>query len=90
MLPLEVITRYVKGQEQALSQELAVTTGDTLVCWQHESIPPIAGALLGDDRPLSWPDDRFDLVWVLQRAEQTDAWTFTEVRQGLLVGDLPA
>jgi hypothetical protein len=37
--------------------------------------------------PHKWPDDRFDIVWVLDEAG-TD-WAFSQIPQMLLSGDSP-
>ncbi|MDR5818738.1 hypothetical protein QCE62_34500 [Caballeronia sp. LZ033] len=52
-------------------------------------IPAIAAAILGRDGvcPSSWPGDRFDLVWVLDRTNGTGPWSFSQVPQLLLAGD---
>ncbi len=38
-----------------------------------------------DQTPQTWPDDRFDIVWVFERAD--GGWSFTQVPQLLLAGD---
>jgi hypothetical protein len=40
---------------------------------------------LGGDRPPDWPDDRFDMVFVLDRAG--DGWNLTQVPQMLFADD---
>ena len=37
--------------------------------------------------PRHWPDDRFDVVWVLDQAGDGAPWTFAQVPQRLLAGD---
>lgn len=60
-----------------------------LVCWRHDALPALARALLPPDRasavPAVWPEERFDLVWVLQ--PRSDGWMLSQVPQLLLAGD---
>jgi hypothetical protein len=35
--------------------------------------------------PSSWPEERYDIVWVFERDER--AWSFSQVPQLLLAGD---
>jgi hypothetical protein len=37
--------------------------------------------------PPIWPDDRFDLVWTFTNT--ADGWTFAQVPQLIMRGDLP-
>jgi hypothetical protein len=38
--------------------------------------------------PHEWPDDRFDIVWTLDRSDDTGApWTFTQAPQRLFAYD---
>lgn len=64
---------------------------DVLVVWHHGSMPkllqhfPLADA---SQIPQAWPEDRFDLVWVLSR-ESNGTYAFSETNQDLLADDLP-
>jgi hypothetical protein len=79
--------RHLKGQEAALAAALLRQKGVVLVAWEHEAIPAIANAILGDTTtvPQRWPGDRFDVVWVLKRTGRR--WAFRQVPQLLLPGD---
>lgn len=81
-------TTYSKGQEAALAAELITKTGMTLVSWQHEAIPDIVRNLgsITPTAPTTWPDERFDMVWVFT-AKGNNTWQFTQVPQLLLAGD---
>jgi hypothetical protein len=71
-----------------LAKECAGLTGPSLISWQHEEIPAILavfGRQVTRAPPTSWPDDRFDMVWVL--TPRSDGWSFTQVPQLLLDGD---
>lgn len=59
-----------------------------LVVWHHGSMTEVLARLPianPDDVPQHWPDDRFDLIWVLTRDE--DRYRFASVPQDLLDGD---
>ena len=69
--------------------------GVVLIAWQHQDIPAIGAHLLahsgasGIALPTSWPQDRYDLVWVFDRPAGSGPITaFTQVPQLLLAGDL--
>lgn len=86
-LGLRLQTGYAKGAESQLMAAVAVRPGPTLISWQHEEIPALVAALAGVDPapPAGWPDDRFDLVWMLTPAGQ--GWSFRQLPQLLLDGD---
>ena len=90
ILQLDLVTNLTKGQEAALAEVLAPLPGDTLVCWQHESIAAIVAAIAGENvgAPSSWAPERFDLVWTLTRNGPGEAWKFQQSLQSLLPGDL--
>jgi hypothetical protein len=87
-LGVDLQLAYAKGDEDKLVAELAGLHGVTLVSWQHEQIPAIVAALgaVQPAPPKQWPDDRFDVVWVFTRT--STGWTFSQVPQLLLKGDL--
>lgn len=80
---------FTKGQEMTLASQIAPLGGATLVSWQHEMIPTIAGAIMGNltALPAAWPGDRFDVVWRLTRASAGAPWTFDQICQRLLPAD---
>ena len=86
-------TQFTKGQEHDLVQAALATDGAVLISWQHEAIPDIAEAVVRANRPdapipSAWPDDRFDVVWVLTPpAVANGKWGFDQVPQELLAGD---
>jgi broad specificity phosphatase PhoE len=89
-LGLTIDTSHLKEDEAALAQAAAVAGGNVLIAWEHERIPDIARAIVGDSAPIPqpWPDDRFDIVWVFDRDPGTSGtWSFSQTPQSLLAGD---
>lgn len=81
-----LIADYLKDDLQPLIEAVLSQQGRVLISWEHKRIPDLVAML--PDPPLcppEWPDDRFDLVWLLDR-DETD-WNFTQVPQLLLAGD---
>jgi hypothetical protein len=88
-LGLKLNLSHLKGEESALAVDVVTMTSPVLVGWEHEAIPAIVNAIVGNDStcPQTWPGTRFDLVWVLDQASSGGAWNFTQVPQMLLPGD---
>jgi hypothetical protein len=65
-LSIDVIDGCERGDEAAVMMFIMGLEGDVLVCWEHCNLTKliqqisIVNAL---DRPGTWPDPRFDLVW---------------------------
>ncbi len=62
---------------------------DALVVWHHGSMPALLREFPLSDAstiPDAWPDDRFDLVWVLTRGEE-GTYSFSQMAQDLLADD---
>jgi len=89
VLGLEPATDFSKGQESDLAGRLRDAPLPTLVCWQHESIPAIALAIIGQGNvaPDNWPDPVFDAIWLLRRDDASSPWSFSEHYQQILAGD---
>ena len=98
--PVETITPLasklgltVKTHKKSDTDKVAVDAmscgGIALISWQHELIPSIANIIVGDQTtvPQSWPDHRFDIVWVFDLQASTGSYAFSQVPQGLLAGD---
>lgn len=83
-LGLVPVTTHTKGEEQALVEDAASRAGVILVCWQHQNIPSIGNLIVGDRTtvPQSWPEDRYDLIWIFDRAG--GAWSFRQLSHGRL------
>jgi len=60
--------------------------GIVLIAWEHKVLPSLIGHVPGAPAvPAAWPDERFDMVWILERAE--GRWSFSQRPQLLLAGD---
>jgi hypothetical protein len=81
---------HAKGEENVLVADAMTRRGTVLISWEHEAIPTIAGLIAGNPTiyPQKWPSERFDLVWVFDRGMGAANWTFTQVPQMLLPGDV--
>jgi hypothetical protein len=88
MVPIQT---FAKGEEADLVDAIVRFDGTTLVCWQHEAIPQIAGLIMGSNAgiPDPWPGDRIDVLWTFTRSDIGNAWTFGQMCQRLLTGDGP-
>ena len=77
-LGLVPVTTHTKGEEQALVADALARPGIVLICWQHQNIAAIGNLIVGNDTtvPQSWPQDRYDLVYVFDRAG--DSWSFRQ------------
>lgn len=86
-LKVPVVTKYGKGNENALVAEVATLPGPTLICWQHSEIPAIAAALgtTTPAAPTEWPADRYDMVWSFTATGT--GWRYQEIPEMLLPGD---
>jgi hypothetical protein len=71
----------------ALAESLRRSECTVLVSWRHGSLPRLAAELLQrpDAAPSLWPEQRFDLVWVVQRHGFSPQ--LVQVPQRLLAGD---
>lgn len=90
-LAVDLEDQYAHGDEAALAKELESSGHDALVVWHHGNMPELLSHLPITNRaevPTAWPENRFDLIWVLTRSG--DGFAFTQVNQDLLDGDQPA
>lgn len=79
-------------QAKALSRSILDDPRPTLVVWHHGSMSDLLARFPisnGDDVPKRWPEDRFDLIWVLVLDPKTQDYRFLSVSQALLDGDAP-
>jgi hypothetical protein len=85
-LGIRINEAHLKDDVKPLMADVVRCDGKVLVSWEHHLIPKLVGELAKAPAvPGKWCDDRFDIVWVLDRAGE--AWTFSQVPQLLLAGD---
>lgn len=60
--------------------------GLAVVCWEHDNLAKLVHRLTGHRHP--WPDDRFDLLWLVTPGEDPGHDSLEAVDQRLLAGDL--
>ncbi|HEY9415905.1 MAG TPA: hypothetical protein VIQ30_14170 [Pseudonocardia sp.] len=84
-----VITKYSRDDVKALAAELRAKGGVSLIAWESDALPTIPAALgpVDPPPPAVWPNDRFDVIWVLTGTGT--GWKFSQVPQMLLAGDRP-
>jgi hypothetical protein len=89
-LAIKINSEFLKFDTEKMLDDVFLRAGVVLICWQQEFIPNIANYILGSKKmsPQDWPDDRFDMVWVFERDTLTDHYSFHQVPQCLLIGDL--
>ena len=91
-LALTVDQSFDHEQAAELSESILADGRSTLVVWHHGSVTdviakfPVANT---SDIPHRWPEDRFDLIWVLTKQPGETEYHFDVVAQQLLDGDLP-
>lgn len=86
-LGIPLNTDFGAGDEEEMAAEITLQTGPTLICWHHDEIPVIARAFgtVTPTPPAAWPDDRFDVVWVL--TANGSGWDFAQLAEMVLPGD---
>jgi broad specificity phosphatase PhoE len=88
-LAIEVDASYGNGDEATLIVSAMGAGRVVLISWKHDGLPKLANAIVGNAQktPQRWPAERFDVVWVFDRAGDSGGWTFEQVPQLLLPGD---
>ena len=87
-LGLPIDTSVPKTDIERLAAAILAVEGVVLVAWEHHLIPSLAATLTGQPSltPGVWPDDRFDVAWVLERGSE-GPFRFRQVLQRVLAGD---
>ena len=88
-IPLE--DSHSHGDEQEVAVEVLAGPDPTLIVWHHGTMAKLVGYFPvsnAGEVPGHWPEERFDLIWVLVRepGEQL-AYQFVVVPQWMLVDD---
>jgi len=88
-LGLTIDDRFMKEELAQLVQAVVGIDGVVLISWEHHLIPSIANMLVGDtsSAPQMWPDDRFDVVWLVDLSVPGKPAGFRQVPELLLAGD---
>ena len=97
-LHLAVNCSLAEGEETQLAAALVLAASPVLVAWHHHSIPALVREIAGQSLaregagqslacPADWPDDRFDVVWILARAAPEQNWSFAQHAQLLVPRD---
>ena len=87
---VDIDEEHGHGHEDSVRRSILADPRSTLVVWHHGTMThlvegfPISNI---DEVPAHWPDERFDLIWVLTRGRNDDAYSFASVSQRLLDGD---
>ena len=91
LLGIEINRDYADGEERALVPAVLTAKGPVLISWHHSHLIRLTVYLAGADVPCprDWPDDRFDVVWVLDRDKRGAPWRFSQVAQQLFAYDRP-
>jgi broad specificity phosphatase PhoE len=85
LLDIDINEGHLKNDIEPLMNDVMSRIGTVLVSWEHHRIPDLVAQLPNPPAVPKWPDERFDIVWVLD-AEQT-GWKFSQIPQMLLAGD---
>lgn len=86
LIGVPITDTFRKGQEGALAGAILEREGVVLVSWEHKAIGAIIDHVAAASaKSPSWPEDRFDVVVVLDRSRS--GWSLTQVPQMLLAGD---
>jgi len=89
-LRLSIDDSFERDETNQLARELALHAGTIVVAWEHNALPTLARAIVGascPNVPRAWPDERFDIAWVITR-DSSGALGFAQIAQLLLEGDL--
>jgi len=90
-LGMTITESFLQDQLDELAGALEACNGHVLVSWEHKRIPLIASRLVADAStvPQVWPDDRYDLVWIIEPGPAGGGFRLRQVPQSLLAGDRP-
>jgi hypothetical protein len=86
-LGIAIDVRFGLDEEHELAGDVLRRSGVVLIAWEHKRIARIVDALIGDATAVpQWPDDRFDLVWILEQ-RPVGGYRLLQRPQLLLAGD---
>jgi len=89
-LAIKINSDYQRADFEKMLEDVFSRNGVALICWQREYLPNIASLILGkkNGAPSEWPEDRYDLIWVFDLDRSSSKYSFEQVPQELLGGDL--
>jgi len=89
-LAVRINSSFPRSDFENMLDDAMSCKGVVLICWQREYLPEIAAHILGNTRiaPTHWPEDCFDMIWVFDLVHSSARYTFKQVPQKLLAGDL--
>lgn len=88
-LAVRINSGFQRAEVESMVEAAVLCKGVVLICWQREYIPEIASLILGDrTAPATWPDDCYDIIWVFDLLPSRTKYSFKQVPQKLLAGDL--
>jgi broad specificity phosphatase PhoE len=91
-LGVEVNHDFAEGEEAELAAVARAAPSPVLIVWHHGRISKLARKIADDDIgcPAHWPDERFDVVWILEHGgAHGSGWAFSQVPQCLFPDDCP-
>ncbi len=82
--------QYASTDYSTMVSAVLSCPGVVLIAWEHEDIPLMANLLLGNSTtaPQTWPSARFDVIWIFDLNPAANTYTFSQLPQLLLQGDL--
>lgn len=88
-LGIKIDSDFQRSDFESMMEEVFLSNGVVLICWQREYIPQIASRIMGSKKgvPQNWPEDCFDVIWVFDLDRSSGKYKFKQVPQRLLVRD---
>jgi hypothetical protein len=91
-LGVKPLTIFEVGEEPELVSEILPQTGVILISWEHKAITrKIVPAIFQDQPPKgvphTWDENRYDVVFRLDRSSPEHPWSFRQLCACLLAGD---
>jgi hypothetical protein len=89
-LAIRINSNFSKLETESMLEDAFLCKGVVLICWQREYILQITDQILVNKAiaPPEWHESRFDMVWVFDRNPTSAQYSFKQIPQSLLVGDL--
>src|SRR5882724_1485540 len=89
-LKIRINSDFLKFDTESMLEDAFLRDGVVLICWQREYIPQITDQILVNNSVAlpEWPEGRFDMVWVFDRNPSSAQYSFMQIPQSLLMGDL--